>query len=185
MPENLTITPVIKAELEPDEKLLWSGQPGALNAALPTIPVFIFALIWTAFSALFVWVSFGTTKSGQPLWFMSIIGVPFLLIGLLLLTSPFYAFYLAKKTFYAVTDRNLYVIKEGKDKTVEKYSRADLINPIRTESGGRGTLKWSLQGEAAKPSYRKKNTSGELIFADIENPRQLEKLLRETENRGS
>lgn len=181
MPEKLDCPQIIKEELQSDERLLWWGQPGALGAVLPTIPVFIFALIWTAFSAVFVFVSFGTTKGGQSLWFMSIVGVPFFVLGLLLLSTPFYSFILTKRKFYAATNRNLYVIENGKTKSVETYRRADLINPVKTESGGRGTLRWSLQGEAMKPSFRKRNSS-ELIFADIENPRQLEELLRETEN---
>lgn len=168
----------VKEELEPDEKVLWWGQPGAMMALLPVLPIYIFAVPWTGISLLFIYFSFTGTKTGASLWYLSIIGVPFFLLGLLLLSSPFYAYLEARKKYYVATNRNLYVIECSKNKSVEKYDRADLINPARTEYGGRGTLTWTLQGNSAKPSFRKKNTSGELVFKNIENPRQLEKLLR-------
>ncbi|MBP7862857.1 hypothetical protein KA183_14320 [bacterium] len=185
MQESQFLAPEIRAELEPDEKVLWVGQPNAMSDLFSTLPIFIFAVPWTAISVFFLMCAFTTTKQGQNLWFLSIIGVPFTVLGLLLLSSPFYACHLAKKFYYLATDRNLYVIQLGKQISVEKYPREDLINLVRTESGGKGTLRWTLQGNSARPSYRKAKQTGEVVFKNIANPRELEHLLRDTAKKGS
>ncbi len=184
MQESQFLAPEIRSELEPDEKVLWTGQPNAMQDLIGTLPIFIFAVPWTTISVFFLMCAFTTTKQGQNLWFLSIIGVPFTLLGLLLLSSPFYAYHVAKKIYYLATDRNLYVIQLGKEKTVERYAREDLINAVRTESGGRGTLQWTLQGNSARPSYRKAKQTGEVVFKNIDNPRELEHLLRDTAIKG-
>ncbi len=185
MQEIQFLAPEIRSELEANEKVLWAGQPNAMHDALGTLPVFIFAIIWTAISVFFLMCSFTTTKQGQNLGFLAVIGVPFTLLGLLLLSVPFYTYFYTKKTHYLATDLNLYIIQLGKNKTVERYAREDLINAVRTESGGRGTLQWTLQGNSARPSYRKAKQTGEVVFKNIGNPRQLEHLLRDTAKKGS
>jgi len=180
MQETQFLAPELRNELEADEKVLWVGQPDAMRDAIGVLPIFLFAIPWTAISLFFVMSAFTTTKQGQNLWFLAIIGVPFFVLGLLLLSAPFFTYHLTKKVHYLATNRNLYVITMGKEKTVERYDRADLSNVVRTEYGTRGTLKWTLQGQSARPSYRGNKQTGEVIFKNIEKPRDLEHLLRES-----
>lgn len=179
MQENQFLAPEIKSELEPDEKVLWVGQPDAMRDAIGVTPIFLFAIPWTAISVFFLMTAFTTTKQGQSLGYLAIIGVPFTVLGLLLLSTPFYTYYATKKIYYLATNRNLYVITLGKEKQVERYDRADLANVSRTEYGARGTLSWTLQGQSAKPSYRGNKQTSEVVFKNIEKPRELELLLRE------
>lgn len=179
------LAPEIRSELEPDENVLWVGQPDAIKDAIGITPIFLFAVPWTAISIFFLITAFTTTKQGQSLGYLSIIGIPFTLLGFLLLSTPFYTYYVAKQTHYIATNRNLYVIVLGKEKSVERYDRADLANISRTEYGARGTLKWSLQGQSRRPSYRGNKQTGEVVFKNIVKPKELELILRDNPARSA
>lgn len=140
MQETQFLAPEIRSELEPDERVLWVGQPDAMRDAIGVLPLFLFAIPWTAISLFFLISPFITTKSGQNLALMAVLGLPFTLLGLLLLSTPFFTYFATKKTYYLATNCNLYIFQLGKNKSVERYDRADLANLSRTEYGARGTL---------------------------------------------
>lgn len=185
MQETQFLAPELSSELEPDEKVLWVGQPDAMRDALSVTPIFLFAVPWTAISVFFLISSFTTTKQGQSLAYLAIIAVPFTLLGLLLLSTPFFAYFSTRKTYYVATNRNLYVFQSGKETSVERYDRLDLANLSRTEYGARGTLSWTLQGQSARPSYRGNKQTSEVVFKNIKNPKELELILRDNPARSA
>lgn len=179
------LVPEIRNELEPDENVLWVGQPDAMQDAIGVLPIFLFAIPWTAISLFFLISPFIATKSDQNLALMAVLGLPFTLLGLLLLSTPFFTYFATKKVYYIATNRNLYIIQLGKDKSVEQYDRADLVNPSRTEYGARGTLKWSLQDQSRRPSYRGNKQTSEVVFKNILKPKELELILRDNPARSA
>jgi hypothetical protein len=139
---------VVERELAPGESVNWTGQPipGRLSrAALPTvlfgIPWTAFAIFWTALAAS------GTRKSGGFTWLFSLWGVPFILIGIGMLTAPFWIFRKAKRTAYLLTNTRAIIVSIGRLKRIS----------VR-----------SFDLEAMKDLQRNENAdgSGDLIFAE-------------------
>ncbi len=123
-----------KPFLQPDELLLWCGEPGPgkLNS-YGRVPI-LFSIIWLGFSL--IW-EITAVVSGQII--MILFGIPFVLIGLsVAFGGPVKNAKLKGKIFYAVTDRRL-LIREGKD---IKIFTADMLPPmqIRMNKNGTGTI---------------------------------------------
>lgn len=88
----------LERELEPAERVVWAGRPSFGWALRQSLPLFLFGVPWTAFSLLFLWVS-------RAEWITSCFLTPFVLLGVVLLTSPVWEPFGAAGSFYAVTDR--------------------------------------------------------------------------------
>src|SRR5664279_3623069 len=104
----------LDSELNSDEKVVWSGQPapGIMNQ-LQSIPIVLFGIPWTAFSIFWVVMAFTMTnhasRTGAPLPFnvfsivFPLFGLPFVAVGLYMLTTPYWQWRKSQKTVYAVT----------------------------------------------------------------------------------
>ncbi|MBV8081983.1 MAG: PH domain-containing protein [Candidatus Eremiobacteraeota bacterium] len=104
----LAVAREVSPELDPDEKLLWAGQPRSGVLFQPydwfTIP---FALVWTGFVFTF---EISAIRGGAPLFFV-IWGIPFVVVGLYNLIGRFvYDASLRSRTFYAVTNRAAIIV---------------------------------------------------------------------------
>lgn len=123
-----------KSFLEPNENLLWCGEPGPgkLNS-YGRVPI-LFSVIWLGFSLIWEVVAI---RSG--ILIMILFGIPFVLIGLsIALGAPIKNAKLKGKVFYAVTDQRL-LIREGED--VSMFT-SDMLPPmkIRMNKNGTGTI---------------------------------------------
>ncbi|MDQ7826594.1 MAG: hypothetical protein RDV48_27575 [Candidatus Eremiobacteraeota bacterium] len=142
-------------EMESGERLLWCGQPDAKRLAMQTLPLFIFAIPWTLFALFWETMacaacfgSMGKSGAGAGPGLFALIfplfGIPFVLIGLGMLSSPYWAYKNALKTLYAVTDRRAFIVAPaswGGSKTVNSYRDEDIGNIERTErADGSGDL---------------------------------------------
>lgn len=129
------IQQLIQTELKPFERIRWAGQPTVDNMSLKIYTlIFVFGLFWTAFAVFWVLTAsglisiFGSGKGGFPDVFGSnriepmrlifaCFGIPFILIGLWMLSRPFTAKkklkQLASRTAYVVTDRRAIIIDGG------------------------------------------------------------------------
>ncbi|VTR97160.1 hypothetical protein [Tuwongella immobilis] len=116
----------VQAELQSGERLLWVGQPDPMRMAKQALPAVLFGIPWTAF-AIF-WVAGAATMMGGfggedrpqiPGGFgglfscFPLFGLPFILIGLAMLTSPYWLYRQAKQTCYALTDRRAILWQSG------------------------------------------------------------------------
>lgn len=116
---------VVEAELEPGERVSWAGQPVPGRLARNEIPIVGFATVWTAFSLF--WVAgastpflSGSADAGSILF--PLFGVPFVLVGIALLSSPFWAWRRATRTAYVLTDRRAIVLSCGARGSVQVRS---------------------------------------------------------------
>ncbi|MEI6641363.1 MAG: hypothetical protein WCL10_04960 [Novosphingobium sp.] len=122
MPDPLELDSILRRELMPGERLLWSGRPlpGKLRAAFA---IWFFAIPWTAFAlfweamAFLPWMASSHTPSGIT-WSFGIIfplfGLPFIGVGLAMLWMPFKAQRKAAQTIYGLTDRRLLRVSAGR-----------------------------------------------------------------------
>lgn len=109
-------------ELDSSERLLWAGQPdpgrmarqGGCLAAFG-IPWTLFAVFWTVTaSGIGGIISSGFPGGSRgPGALFGLFGLPFIAVGLGLLTAPFWMARRARRTIYAVTDKRALIIEGG------------------------------------------------------------------------
>jgi len=99
---------VIKQELGPQERLLWSGQPRSGLALRPRDAGMIpFSMIWAGF-AIF-WETL-VIKSNGPL-LMKLWGIPFVLVGLYMVVGRFFVdAWQRDRTVYGLTNERIIII---------------------------------------------------------------------------
>lgn len=96
---------VVNRELEPGEEVVYFGQPVARRMALGTSTQVLFAVPWTAFAVFWMW------GASQGSVVFSLWGVPFVVIGLRMLTSPLWAVRDARRTVYVITNRRALIVR--------------------------------------------------------------------------
>ena len=140
-----------QAQLEPGERLLWHGKPDPKRGLLATIPLVLFAIPWTGFSVFWMAAASGLFFDSEPGWMslFELFGVPFVLIGLGMLTSPYWLYKKAKLTVYALTNRRAMIITGRATKKVQSFAASDMGLIERTERrDGRGEAR-----DRPRPGY--------------------------------
>ena len=167
---------LLDRELDSGERVRWSGQPLPNKLAKKSMVVFLFAIPWTAFSVF--WTVMATWGAGA----FGLFGVPFLLIGVFMLTTPWRTARAARRTVYAITDRRALVIAPttttlmGNELTVATYMPAQLQSLTRNEaSDGSGDLIFvTIRTTTSKGGTRTEH-NGFLAVADVH---QVERTLK-------
>lgn len=138
---------VLHEELAAGERVVWYGQPAPTSRALRSAGTFLFGIPFFSFAAFFWWgAMFGGDAARHAadsfdlfgfLW-----GSIFVLAGTAMLLAPFWEWWVARHTLYAVTDRRALVIERPLGRsTVQGFSGDRLTDAIRREDIlGRGEL---------------------------------------------
>jgi len=104
---------VVRAELQPDEVLLWWGQPNP-NRIFTTSDWLLvpFSLMWAGFAVFWeATVIIGATRAGSGFLFFVFWGLIFVGLGLYFVAGRFFVKRISKlRTYYAVSDRRVFVI---------------------------------------------------------------------------
>ncbi len=114
-PPSFELQRLVEQELGRDERVAWTGQPDGTRMALASIPIVLFAIPWTAFACFWIVAASGfkvPTFEGPEGWF-PLFGVPFVLVGLGMLSSPYWVIRQARKTIYAVTTKRILTLSPG------------------------------------------------------------------------
>jgi hypothetical protein len=156
----LSLPPAVQAavrgELQPRERVVYAGQPSPRAALLPTLPIFVFGIAWTAFVVVWevsaIGLSLGLWGRDQaggnaPTWFglgFSLFGLPFVLVGLGMLAAPVVAAVKAARSVHVVTDQRLFTLVTRPWRKVVSHFGYEVTAIERTDGdGGRGHLKLS------------------------------------------
>jgi hypothetical protein len=191
LPEDLDQR--IHSELQANERLVWAGQPRPGRFMRSTIPLVLFGIPWTAFAIFWIAAASGIMFGGfggGPDGFgglfacFPLFGIPFVLVGVGMLTSPFWMYRRAQRTCYALTDQRAIVWAAGWFGGIEVRS----FNPAalgrmtrRDHADGSGDLifeevvSMTRNSDGYMQSYRT-----ERGFLGIENVREVENLVRRT-----
>lgn len=167
----------LQAELRPGEMLTWAGQPNPDRFMKSGFKLWFFFIPWTAF-AIF-WIG-GASGFRMPQFdsgwsFFPLFGLPFLLIGLGGLSSPFWLRRKARWIIYAITSERAISIEGAKSITVQSYLASDLVDIERTEhQDGSGDL--ILRRESRKDSDGDRQTTKYGFFA-IDDVRRVGNLI--------
>jgi hypothetical protein len=178
----------VNGELEPGERLVWSGQPRAGWAVAASCLIWLFALPWTAFALFWTGAAaglldgwMGGANAPQPFqWFrllFALWGVPFILVGLGMFSTPYWVWRRGKRTCYALTDRRAIVWQPGlwRSVHVRSYRPEQLKQMSRVErSDGSGDLIFEQRHGRDSDGDRTTTSYG---FLGIERVREVEDLI--------
>jgi hypothetical protein len=114
-------------------------------------------------------------RDAKPGWLslFALFGVPFVLVGLGMLTSPYWLYKKAKQTVYGLTNRRAIIITGGSTKKVQSYTGSDMGVIERTERSN-GT------GDVVFATVEGKKSVEQVGFMGISDARRVERLLLDT-----
>ena len=137
----------LETERELGEQLLWAGQPDPFRAAGGAWIVFLLAIPWTVFAVFWetMVLGLGFTRSvgtPQPVaWSMALFGLPFIALGIGMLSAPFRAMAKARRTVYTVTTKRVLTLICGNSQETHSLVPRYLGDIRRTERrDGSGSL---------------------------------------------
>jgi hypothetical protein len=177
---------LIHRELKRDERLEWAGMPtrvwftpAATGAFLFGIPWTAFALFWTAAAGIGTWNAGGDAGLFRLFPFF---GLPFVLVGFGMLSSPYWAYRRACNTVYAITDRRAILFEGGRrTTTVRSFKPMQLRNVHRRQKNdGSGDVLFSRR------TWRDSDGdahSVEVGFLRVQDVRDVEQRLQELAER--
>ena len=173
---------IVDAERVTNEKITWIGQPIPWRYARMSFPIVLFGIPFTAF-AIF-WMAgasgFKMPDFRQGFGFFPLFGIPFVLIGLGMLSSPFWMLRKAARTAYVITNLRA-ILVEGRawgGFAVRSFDPAHLSDFRRVQfRDGSGNLIFERQYRPGGP-----NSGGQFIdigFLAVPNVKEVEDLIRE------
>lgn len=186
LPASLRTT--IDAEMQAGERPVWIGQPIAGRVARGTWPIVAFGVPFAAFALFWIAVARSMTGSmGDPFpifsLFFPLFGVPFLLIGLGMVSMPYWAWRSARRSAYVITDRRVLILTSSRRGalSVESIEPARLQNIERTQyPDGSGDLVFA----AVDLSRRGRRRKHEIGFDAVRDVRKAEEAIRALAARG-
>jgi len=171
---------LVNSQLDPGEGVLWTGAPDPGRLALSSIPAMVFGVPFTGFAAFWISMAFSTTsgpsRPAGPLALFPLFGLPFLLIGLGMLTAPLWAYLAAGRTVYAVTNRRALILSRLLATTVKSYTHDEIHELQHVErAGGSGDLYF-----ASRTVYMRHGRTSQVRvgFLGIPDVRGVEQLIR-------
>jgi hypothetical protein len=180
----------IRAELQQGENLVWAGRPRPdlmMRSAFFLVP---FGLVFGGFAAF--WIVMASTIVGKAanvggpavFDFFPLCGLPFLLVGLFMVSSPYWLRRKAQRTLYALTNQRALIWEPGffGSFTLRNYTAAGLGRMSRTErADGSGDLVFEefVTYGANSQGHRTASTTRR-GFLGINDVRKVEELVRLT-----
>ena len=171
----------LEMELRSGERMIWSAQPIPKSFQRGSWGLVLFGIPWTAFSIFWVGAaSFGTWKVGNG-WFslFPLFGLPFVLIGIGMLTSPYWMRKKATRTLYAITDQRAIVLSQGfrGRMTIQSFAPTELQSTSREENNdGSGDIIFTTRTWRDSDGDRRTQRTG---FTGVPDVKRVEELIRE------
>ncbi len=176
----------VDRELEAGERVMWIDMPIPRYFTRTSTAAFLFAIPWTAFALFWIIGAAGFkvpdfSEGGDSLF--PLFGMPFVLIGVGLLSTPLWAYRKALKTVYVITDRRAITFESGRSTTIRSYPPEKLKDVYRKEKrDGSGDVIISHRAWRDSDGHKQ---SEELGFLNVRNPREIEQMLKQLAGKSS
>ena len=172
---------MVDNELNDGESTMWAGQPKPSKLALKSLPIVLFAIPWTAFAVFWICGASGFkmpdfSKGGFS--FFPLFGLPFVLIGLGMLSSPFWMMKKAKGTVYVLTDKRA-IIFEGGWRTNIRSLGPDQLRDLSRKQRSDGSGDIVFKKEISYNNQGNNMPVKEIGFLCIDNVKEVEDKIRE------
>ncbi|HSI12118.1 MAG TPA: PH domain-containing protein [Chthoniobacter sp.] len=136
---------LLAQELDPGERLLWSGQPrGGVRLRPQDIYIIPFSLMWGGFAIFWeVMAVTQTSKAPGPIAIVfPLFGVPFVFVGLYFIFGRFFFDAASRaRTFYGVTDERIIIISGVFSRQIKSLQLRTLTDVSLTQrNDGSGTI---------------------------------------------
>ncbi len=138
MSTNFTAITIIQAQLRPNEKLLWSGQPRPGIILRPVDALMIpFSLLWGGFA---FW-EYSVIASAGPTFF-ALWGIPFVMVGLYIIFGRFFVDSRRQtQMYYGVTQERIIIVSGSRSRKVNSLNIHMLSDlSMKEQSDGSGTI---------------------------------------------
>jgi hypothetical protein len=165
-------------EILQDERVLWSCQPSLKRAFRRGLPLVFFAVVWLGISST---IAVAIFRDANASWFAKIFIRFFILIGLVMLSSPLWMVQLAKNTVYIVTDRRVIILTKGTAIHIQSFG-PDRLAQIdkRVFRDGSGDLIFDRQVSTHYSKGRQRESVKEIGFFGIPHVAQVHTLIRDS-----
>lgn len=175
----LHLQSLIQSELNEEEKIIWVGTPVPRRFCTRSIGSVLFGIPWTAF-ALF-WIAsasgFKIPDFQKGFDFFPLFGIPFVLIGFGMLSSPLWMLRKARNTAYVITSNRAIIFSGGIKTDIRSFDPKHLEKLHRKQwRDGSGDLIFDKEFRFEQ-NYRQRQH--ELGFLAIQNVKQVEYLVRQ------
>ncbi|HRK19619.1 MAG TPA: hypothetical protein PK970_11730 [Hyphomicrobiaceae bacterium] len=166
----------------------WAHRPPAGRDARSAMWIWLFAIPWTAFTGFWEYAAItgylglhpGKTIKGTGGLVMVLWGIPFVLVGLAMMSAPWWVWRAARRSVWVMSRKRLaYVTANRKTTTIRTIMPNDVLEIVRTEDGdGTGTLKLVYQSTRDSDGDRRERSDTIKGIADV---RRIENMIRELE----
>jgi len=170
---------LVEYELADGEELIWAAQPDPRRFALKSLPIVLFGIPFTAF-ALF-WIAgasgFKIPDFSKEIAFFPLFGIPFVLIGLGMLSAPFWMMRKARRTAYVITARRAIIFQGGWSTKIRSFGPEDLQDLRRRQRrDGSGDVVFTKEISYGNQGRHRIKDIGFLAIPDV---KEVEDLLEE------
>lgn len=143
---DIDVKQLIRDELDSDEELLWDGRPKAKVATGSNAVLFLFGVIFMAFSLF--WTMTLLENNARSVFRASVMdkifpffSIPFMAAGVGLLFSPLWNYRKTENTVYGITSKRCMIIVNGRTRKVQSYDHAKIGNIEKVQySNGYGDI---------------------------------------------
>lgn len=175
---------LIGAEIGGLEKITWVDRPLLKRFSFRALPIFVFGVFWTAFSLSWIAAASGFKVPDFTEGFdlFPLFGIPFVLIGVWMLCSPWLMLYRAKRTAYVLTTSRAIIFEGGLSTTIRSFAPARLNDLQRKQrADGSGDLIFEKKFSHNSDGNKQTTTVGFLCIANVKEVEgMIRKLVYET-----
>jgi hypothetical protein len=175
---------LVDSELQPGERVTWLDQPIPRRFARKGLPILFFAVPWTAFALFWTgaaaWMSFQVKEKSAMSLAFPLFGLPFVLIGVAMLSTPWWLGRAARRIVYVLTDRRAIVLSAGWRGSVKARSFApERLKDLRRKqhADGSGDIVFVQDVTRNGGGGRQSSDAGFLAIPDVRNVEEMARAL--------
>lgn len=138
---------VVTEEIEPGEQIVWIDRPVPLISARGTIPSVLIAIPWTAMGVYLIAAAKGVgmrpfpARAGET---VGLLGMMTVLMGLAMLSMPFWSMAKARGIVYVITNRRAIIIQKIWSTQIRSITPRHVKQFFRTQhSDGSGSIRFT------------------------------------------